>query len=97
MGRSNFSVTLANIVMQTVSELQRNKQKAALKDIKEHIVDKYGNKSEKFLRLVPQYLRKGMNLGLIGKFGDHFRTKMYVAKRRRGKVGKRRKRRRRRH
>ncbi|KAJ3653238.1 hypothetical protein Zmor_012500 [Zophobas morio] len=97
MKRKNFSVAVANVVMETVSELQKNKQSAAMKDIREHIYEKYGHRAEKFLKLVPRYVNKGVNLGIIAKYGDHYRTKMYVAKRRKGGSKGKKRRRRRRH
>ncbi|RZC36483.1 hypothetical protein BDFB_006786, partial [Asbolus verrucosus] len=76
MRKSNFSAAMAKLVMESISELQRNGEKAALKNIKEHICDKYGSQADKIMRLVPQYISKGLNLGIIAKYGDNYRTKM---------------------
>jgi hypothetical protein len=96
MRRSNFSVAIANLVMEAVSELQKARQSAALKDIKTHIFEKYGSRADKFMKLVPQYLSKGLSLGIIAKYGDHYRTKMFVSRRGKRRGGGRRRRRRRR-
>ncbi|EFA04474.1 hypothetical protein TcasGA2_TC014778 [Tribolium castaneum] len=95
MKRPNFSVLMATLVMETVSDLQKAGLRSAVRDIKARIIEKYGNASEKYLSLVPQYIKKGLSLGLIARYGDNYRTKMYLAKRRSRRSKHRRRRRRR--
>lgn len=83
MKRQNFSVLMATLVMETLSDLQRRRQRSTLKDVKARILEKYGNASEKYLKLVPQYIVKGISLGLIARYGDNYRTKMFLARQQR--------------